>query len=50
VGRDRASPVSPDYKPPFAFNSGTIEKVAVDVSGEPFVDHEKEVAAWIIKD
>lgn len=50
VGRDSASPVSPDYKPPFAFNGGTIEKVAVDVSGEPFVDHEKEVAAWIMKD
>ena len=50
VGRDSASPVSPDYKPPFAFTGGTIEKVAVDVSGEPFVDHEKEVSAWIMKD
>ena len=50
VGRDSASPVSPDYKPPFAFIGGTIEKVAVDVSGEPFVDHEKEVSAWIMKD
>ena len=50
VGRDSASPVSPDYKPPFAFIGGMIEKVAVDVSGEPFVDHEKEVSAWIMKD
>ncbi|HSD58054.1 MAG TPA: hypothetical protein VLB04_07710, partial [Methanotrichaceae archaeon] len=50
VGRDSGSPVSPDYEPPFAFTGGAIEKVAVDVSGELFVDHEKEVAAWIMKD
>jgi arylsulfatase len=50
VGRDSGSPVSPDYKPPFAFTGGTIEAVVVDVSGEPFVDHEKEVTAWIMKD
>ncbi len=50
VGRDSGSPVSPDYRPPFAFTGGTIEKVIVDVSGEPFVDYEKEVMAWIMKD
>jgi arylsulfatase A-like enzyme len=50
VGRDSASPVSQDYKSPFSFTGGTIEAVAVDVSGEPFVDHEKEVAVWIMRD
>jgi arylsulfatase A-like enzyme len=50
VGRDSGSPVSPDYKPPFAFTGGTIDRVVVDVSGEPYTDHEKEVLRWILKD
>ena len=50
VGRDGGSPVSADYAPPFTFAGGTIDRVAVDVAGEPFVDHEKEVAMWIMKD
>jgi hypothetical protein len=50
VGRDSASPVSPDYAAPFRFTGGTIEKVIVDVSGEHYVDHEKEVAAWLMRD
>jgi arylsulfatase A-like enzyme len=50
VGRDSASPVSPDYRAPFRFTGGTIERVVVDVSGEHYVDHEKEVAAWLMRD
>jgi arylsulfatase len=50
VGRDSASPVSPDYGPPFPFVGGTIDRVAVDVSGEHFVDHEKEVLAYLARD
>ncbi len=50
VGRDSGSPVSPDYSAPFAFTGGTIERVVIDVSGERYVDHEKEVAAWIMRD
>ncbi len=50
VGRDSASPVSPDYAPPFTFTGGTIDRVVVDVAGEPFVDHEKEVMGWIMRD
>src|SRR6185295_342027 len=50
VGRDSASPVSPEYTAPFAFTGGTIDKVIVDVSGERFVDHESQVAAWFSKD
>ena len=40
VGRDGGSPVSPDYDPPFEFEGGEIERVVVDVSGDPYVDHE----------
>ena len=50
VGRDSGSSVSPDYKAPFRFTGGTIDRVAVDVSGEHYVDHEKEVAAWLMRD
>ena len=27
-----------------------VDRVIVDVSGEPFLDHEKEVMAWIMRD
>jgi arylsulfatase len=50
VGRDPGSPVSPDYTPPFTFTGGTIDGVAIDVAGEPYIDHEKEVAAWLLRD
>jgi len=50
VGRDSGSPVSPDYKPPFTFTGGTIDGVAIDVAGEPYIDHEKEVKAWLLRD
>ena len=50
VGRDSGSPVSPEYRPPFAFTGGAIEAVVVDVSGTPFVDHEKEVLAYLMRD
>lgn len=50
VGRDSGSNVSPDYAPPYAFIGGTIDRVAVDVAGAPFVDHEKEVLAYLVRD
>jgi arylsulfatase len=50
VGRDSASPVSPQYRAPFAFTGGTIDKVVVDVSGERFVDHERTVMSWFAID
>jgi arylsulfatase len=50
VGRDSASPVSPDYAAPFAFTGGTIDRVVVDVSGDHYVDHEKEVLAYLARD
>jgi len=50
VGRDSLSAVSPDYEPPFEFSSGTIDRVVVDVSGDDYVDHEKEAQAWLLRD
>jgi len=50
VGRDSASPVTQDYRPPFPFTGGTIEKVVVDVSGDRFVDHEAQVRGWFALD
>ena len=50
VGRDSASPVTPDYTAPFRFTGGTIEKAVVDVSGKRYVDHEAEVRAWFAID
>ena len=47
VGKDEGEPVTDDYagKGPFEFIGGTIKEVVVDVSGEPYVDLEKEAVA-----
>ncbi|MGB5657493.1 MAG: arylsulfatase [Acidimicrobiia bacterium] len=50
VGRDSLSAVSPDYESPFAFTGGTIDRVIVDVSGDDYVDHEKQAQAWLLRD
>lgn len=50
VGYDKGAGVSPDYETPFAFTGGTIEEVIVDVSGERYIDAEKQVMAWVMKD
>jgi arylsulfatase len=50
VGRDSASPVSPEYQAPFAFTGGTIDRVVMDVSGDHYVDHEKEILAYLARD
>jgi arylsulfatase len=42
--------VSPEYRAPFAFAGGVIDRVVVDVSGDHYVDHEKEVLAYIARD
>ncbi len=46
-GRAGAEPVSDDFpgERPWAFSGGTLKRVAIDVSGEPFVDLAKEAAA-----
>ena len=46
VGRDVGDPVTQDYpgERPYRFTGGTINRVAVDVSGEPYIDMEREAA------
>jgi len=52
VGRDSGEPVTADYpgKAPWSFTGGTIQRVGVDVSGEPFVDLEREAQAMLMRE
>ena len=52
VGRDSSDPVSSDYPgtAPWAFTGGTINRVAVDVSGEPYVNLEREAVAMMARE
>jgi hypothetical protein len=52
VGRDSSDPVTQDYpgEAPWAFTGGTIKRVAVDVSGEPYVDLEREAVAMMARE
>ena len=52
VGRDSSDPVTDDYPgaAPWAFTGGTINRVAIDVSGEPYVDLEREAVAMMARE
>ena len=52
VGRDPAEPITDDYPgtSPYAFTGGTIKQAIVDVSGEPFIDLEKEAIAMMARE
>ena len=52
VGKDPGEPVTADYpgSNPFPFTGGTIAKAIVAVSGEPFVDLEKEAIAMMARE
>jgi arylsulfatase len=52
VGRDSSDPVTGDYpgQAPWAFTGGTINRVAIDVSGEPYVDLEREAVAMMARE
>ncbi len=52
VGKDPGEPVTDDYAGarPHAFTGGTIRQAIVDVSGEPFVDLEREAAAMMARE
>ena len=43
--------MSSDYPgtEPWAFTGGTIKRVAIDVSGEPYVDLERDAAAMLMR-
>src|SRR5690349_19859946 len=52
VGRDSGEPVTDDYpgKHPHRFTGGTIKRVAVDVSGGPYVDLERDAHATLARE
>jgi arylsulfatase A-like enzyme len=52
VGRDSGEAVTADYPgaTPHTFVGGTIDRVAVDVSGEPYVDLEREAEAMLARE
>jgi hypothetical protein len=52
VGRDSGEPVTDDYpgEPPYQFTGGALMRVAVDVSGEPYLNLEREAEAVLIRE
>ena len=52
IGRDPGEPITDDYpgEPPYRFTRGTINRVAVDVSGDPFVDLEREAELMLMRE
>jgi arylsulfatase A-like enzyme len=52
IGRDSGEPVTDRYPapPPSEFTGGTINRVVVDVSGEPYVDLEREAVAMMSRE
>jgi arylsulfatase len=52
VGKDPGEAVTADYSGarPFSFTGGTIKEVLVDVSGEPFIDLEREAVAMFARE
>jgi len=52
VGRDSGAGVTSDYpgEMPWDFTGGTINRVAVDVSGEHYIDLEREAAAMLMRE
>ena len=52
VGRDSGEAVTDDYPngSPHRFTGGTIKRVAVDVSGDPYVDLEREAQAMLARE
>jgi arylsulfatase A-like enzyme len=52
VGKDPGEPVTSDYdgQSPYTFRGGTIHEAIVDVSGQPYVDLEKEAVAMAMRE
>jgi arylsulfatase len=52
VGRDSGEAVTDDYpgEAPFRFVGGTIKRLAVDVSGEPYLDLERQAQAMLSRE
>jgi len=52
VGKDTGAPVTDDYpgEHPFFFTGGTIKRLAVNVSGEPYLNIEREAVAMLMRE
>jgi arylsulfatase A-like enzyme len=52
VGRDSGAGVTDDYPgvQPWRFTGGTIKRVAIDVSGDPYIDLEREAQAMLMRE
>jgi arylsulfatase A-like enzyme len=50
VGRTMEPTILPDLPAGFEFTGGDIEAAVIDVSGEPFLDHEAEMRSWLAHD
>jgi hypothetical protein len=52
VSRQDGEPVTQDYPgaSPQTFSGGTIDRVAIDVSGEPYLDLEREAALMMMRE
>ena len=52
VGRDPGEPITDDYPgdPPYRFTGGTINRVAIDVSGEPYLNLEREAELMLMRE
>src|SRR5215472_4960055 len=52
VGRDGGAAVTDDYpgERPYRFTGGTIRRVAIDVSGQPYLDLERQAAAMLARE
>jgi hypothetical protein len=52
VGRDSGEAVTDDYPGtlPWRFTGGVIKRVAVDVSGDPYVDMAREAEAMLVRE
>jgi hypothetical protein len=52
IGRDSGAGVTEDYpgQQPWRFTGGTIKRVAVDVSGTPYIDLEREAQAMLMRE
>ena len=52
VGRDSGEAITDDYPgaSPHRFTGGTIKRVAVDVSGDAFIDLEREAVAMLMRE
>jgi arylsulfatase A-like enzyme len=52
VGRDSGEAVTDDYpgQAPWRFTGGTLHRVAIDVSGTPYLDLEREAAAMLSRE